>query len=200
LTERSVKNMSPRTSGQLEQLRQNKRQQILEAALKVFAAHGYAGATINMIAKEAGIAKGLMYSYYEGKEKLVEELILFGLQKAASFMQEKPAKQLTTKKAFEDSLRNMVNLFLKEADFWRLYTMLALQPNLAAKFKKEAMAFIEQYLGVYMVYFQKKKSKNPLAEAMLFGSILDGLMFDLMVTPDEYPLEDVIKIIVEKFG
>ena len=192
--------MSPRTSGQLEQLRQNKRQQILEAALKVFAAHGYAGATINMIAKEAGIAKGLMYSYYEGKEKLVEELILFGLQKAASFMQEKPAKQLTTKKAFEDSLRNMVNLFLKEADFWRLYTMLALQPNLAAKFKKEAMAFIEQYLGVYMVYFQKKKSKNPLAEAMLFGSILDGLMFDLMVTPDEYPLEDVIKIIVEKFG
>ena len=200
MTERSVKNMSPRTSGQLEQLRQNKRQQILEAALKVFAAHGYAGATINMIAKEAGIAKGLMYSYYEGKEKLVEELILFGLQKAASFMQEKPAKQLTTKKAFEDSLRNMVNLFLKEADFWRLYTMLALQPNLAAKFKKEAMAFIEQYLGVYMVYFQKKKSKNPLAEAMLFGSILDGLMFDLMVTPDEYPLEDVIKIIVEKFG
>ncbi len=76
-----------------------------------------------------------------------------------------------TKKAFEESLRKMVKLFLQEADFWRLYTMLALQPNLAAKFKKEAIAFIEQYLGVYMAYFQKKKSKNPMAEAMLFGTI-----------------------------
>jgi len=192
--------MSPRTTDQLQQLRKNKKQQILEAALKVFAAHGYAGATINMIAKEAGIAKGLMYSYYESKEKLVEELILFGLQKAASFMEQKPVNQLATKKAFEESLRKMVSLFLQETDFWRLYTMLALQPNLAAKFKKEATAFIEQYLGAYMVYFQKRKSKNPMAEAMLFGAILDGLMFDLMVAPDEYPLEEVLKMIVKKFA
>ncbi len=192
--------MTPRTQDQIQQLKENKRQQILEAALKVFAAHGYAGATINMIAKEAGIAKGLMYSYYESKENLAEELIRFGLQKAVFFMQEKPAIQLTTKKAFEESLRNMLDLFLQESDFWRLYTMMALQPNLAAKFKKEATSFIEQYLGVYMVYFKKKKSKNPLAEAMLFGAILDGLMLDLMMVPEEYPLDDVIKMIVEKFA
>ena len=196
----SRKIMSPRTSGQLQQLRENKQQQILKAALKVFAAHGYNGATINMIAKEAGIAKGLIYSYYESKEKLVEELIIFGMQKAASFLDDKPLKQLSTKKDFEGSLRNMINLFSKEQDFWRLYTMLVLQPNLAAKFKKEAMAFLEQYLGVYMVYFQKKKSKNPMAEAMLFGTILDGLMFDLLIMPDEYPVEDVIKMIVTKFA
>ncbi len=91
--------MSPRTTDQLQQLRENKKQQILEAALKVFATHGYNGATINMIAKEAGMAKGLMYSYYESKEKLVEELIIFGLQKAASFLEEKPVKQLCHKKS-----------------------------------------------------------------------------------------------------
>ena len=53
--------MSPRTTDQLQQLRENKKQQILQAALKVFAGYGYTGATINMIAKEAGMAKGLMY-------------------------------------------------------------------------------------------------------------------------------------------
>jgi AcrR family transcriptional regulator len=192
--------MSPRTKDQLQQLRETKKQQLLEAALKIFASHGYDGATINMIAKEAKIAKGLMYSYYESKEKLVEELISFGMQKAASFMQEKTVNKLNSKKAFEESLRHLINLFRKEADFWRLYTMLALQPNLAAKFKKEAMAFMEQYLGIYMVYFQKKKSKNPMAEAMLFGTIIDGLMFDLLVAPEIYPLEDVIKMVIEKFA
>lgn len=192
--------MSPRTPNQLQKLRESKKQQILEAALKIFAAHGYNGATINMIAKEAKIAKGLMYSYYESKEKLVEELIFFGMQKAALLLQEKPVSALTSKKAFEESLRNMINLFLQEKNFWRLYTMLALQPNLAAKFKKEAIAFLEQYMGMYMVYFQKKKSKNPMAEAMLFGAIIDGLMFDLLVAPELYPLEDVMKMIVEKFA
>jgi len=192
--------MSPRTTDQLKQLRENKKQQILQAALKVFAAQGYNGATIDMIAKKAGIAKGLMYTYYESKEKLVEELILFGFQKAAAFLEQSPGKKLDSKKAFEESLRHLINLFRQETDFWRLYIMLALQPNLAAKFNKEAMAFIEQYLSVYMIYFKKKKSKNPMAEAMLFGSVLDGVMMDLMMAPDEYPLEQVIKMIIEKFA
>ena len=89
MTDRSVKNnMSPRTSDQLQQLRETKKQQIMQAALKVFANRGFNGATINMIAKEAGIAKGLMYSYYESKEKLLGELLTFGMQKAASFLYE----------------------------------------------------------------------------------------------------------------
>jgi AcrR family transcriptional regulator len=192
--------MSPRTRNQLKRLRENKQQQILEAALSVFALHGYNGATINMIAKEAGIAKGLLYSYYESKEKLVEALISSGLQKAASFMEEKAIKEVSTKKVFEAGLRHMIHLFSAEPDFWRLYTMLALQPKLAAKFKKEAQQFMQQYLGVYVVYFQKKGSKDPLAEAMLFGATLDGLMFDLLVSQGEFPLEDVIKMIVKKFA
>lgn len=192
--------MSPRTKDQLDQLRESKKQQILEAALKVFATHGYDGATINMIAKEAKIAKGLMYTYYASKEKLVQELIHYGFQKATLLMQEKPVNALTSKKAFEASLRNIINLFLQESDFWRLYTMLALQPNLSGMIKHEAAALVEQYLGMYMAYFQKRKSYNPMAEAMLFGAIIDGLIFDVLVAPEEYPLEEVIKMIVEKFA
>ncbi|MDP4284204.1 MAG: TetR/AcrR family transcriptional regulator [Bacteroidota bacterium] len=192
--------MSPRTSQQLQQLRETKKQQIMQAALKVFANHGFNGATINLIAKEAGIAKGLMYTYYESKEQLLDELLSFGMQKAASFLYEDSTGKLESKKEFAASLRKMVQLFLQEADFWRLYTMLALQPNISEKFHKEAMAFLQQYLEVYMAYFKKKKSVNPMAEAMLFGSVLDGLMFDLMVAPDEYPIEDVIEMIIKKFA
>jgi len=172
----------------------------MQAALKVFASQGFNGATINMIAKEAGIAKGLMYSYYESKEKLLGELLTFGMQKAASFLYEDTTGKLETKKEFAASLRKMIELFMQEKDFWRLYTMLALQPHIAEKFQKEAMSFLQQYLEVYITYFKKKKSPNPMAEAMLFGAVLDGLMFDLMVAPGEYPLEDVLKMIIKKFA
>jgi hypothetical protein len=78
--------------------------------------------------------------------------------------------------------------------------MLALQPHLSAKFKKEAVDFLNQCLGMYVTYFQRRKSPDPMAEAMLFGAVLDGIMFDLMVAQDKYPLEAVIQMAVKKFA
>jgi AcrR family transcriptional regulator len=60
--------MSPRTKQQFEDLRKDRRQAILDAALTVFANNGYHSASVSMIAKEAGVSKGLMYNYFESKE------------------------------------------------------------------------------------------------------------------------------------
>jgi AcrR family transcriptional regulator len=49
-----------------------KRQQLLEAALEEFAAHGVAGARVDRLAKRAGISAGLVYSFYENKDGLFE--------------------------------------------------------------------------------------------------------------------------------
>ncbi|MCB0525344.1 MAG: TetR/AcrR family transcriptional regulator [Lewinellaceae bacterium] len=192
--------MSPRTSTQLQALREERSMQILRAALKVFANQGYNGSTIEMIAREAGVAKGLLYSYFESKEKLLESLITYGLEKASAFLTEPPDGPQHTKEAFAANLRKMVQLFREEQDFWRLYSMLILQPKMAEKFKADAMSFLETYMSVYGSYFQQKQSKNPMAEAMLFGAVLDGLMFDLILSPDEYPLEEVLDMIIEKFA
>jgi AcrR family transcriptional regulator len=182
------------------QQKENKRIQILETALKVFARHGYDGSTIEMITKEAGIAKGLLYTYYKNKEELLEQLIVYGLKKAGAFLDQTTSGQLDNKEAFATSLRNMVQLFQRDADFWRLYMMLVLQSNTAEKFQSEAKIFMEAYLGIYATYFQHKKCPNPMAEAMLFGAVLDGLMIDLMVTPGDYPVNEVLELIIEKFG
>jgi len=47
-----------------------RRQAILEAALVVFDAKGYANATIEDIAERAGISKGSIYNYFSSKEDL----------------------------------------------------------------------------------------------------------------------------------
>ncbi len=192
--------MSPRTSAQLHLYKENKKAAILEAALKVFANNGFADATIDKIAKEAGMAKGLLYTYYSGKDQLLQALIRFGMEKALAYIGTNSSGVIKTKKEFEEGLRGMVGYFSKETDFWRLYTLLALQPKVNAQFQKEAKAFFEKYLEVYINYFKKKRSRNPLAEAMLFGAVLDGVMIDLIMAPDEYPLEDVLKMIIAKFA
>jgi AcrR family transcriptional regulator len=50
-------------------------EQILPAALRVFAESGYAGARLEDIARLAGLSKAALYGYYEGKEAIFEALV-----------------------------------------------------------------------------------------------------------------------------
>ncbi len=49
--------------------------QILDAAMRHFAEHGYRGASLAQIAKEAGVSKSLIFWYFENKAKLFEALM-----------------------------------------------------------------------------------------------------------------------------
>ncbi|MDG1470765.1 MAG: TetR family transcriptional regulator C-terminal domain-containing protein [Ascidiaceihabitans sp.] len=46
------------------------RHRILDAALNVFSQHGYRGATLDLVAKEAGISKPNILYYFSGKEEI----------------------------------------------------------------------------------------------------------------------------------
>ena len=52
-----------------------KRRQILEGARKVFHDKGFDGASMNDIARVAGVSKGTLYVYFENKERLFFDLI-----------------------------------------------------------------------------------------------------------------------------
>src|SRR3954468_7204766 len=51
---------------------EDKRRQILAAAVRVFAAQGYEATRVGDIAKEAGVAYGLVYHYFGSKEAVLE--------------------------------------------------------------------------------------------------------------------------------
>jgi len=50
------------------------RSDIIAAALRVFMRKGFGATSMNDIAKEAHIAKGTLYLYFESKEKLIDEI------------------------------------------------------------------------------------------------------------------------------
>lgn len=51
------------------------RERLLIAAREVFARHGFGGASVDMIAAEAGYSKGAIYSNFETKEAILFELL-----------------------------------------------------------------------------------------------------------------------------
>jgi TetR/AcrR family transcriptional regulator, fatty acid metabolism regulator protein len=51
---------------------EDKPRRILDAAVRVFAARGYEASRVGDVAKEAGVAYGLVYHYYGSKEAVLE--------------------------------------------------------------------------------------------------------------------------------
>ena len=52
----------------------SRRRRIREAAVTIFAAKGYHDARVSDIAREAGVAHGLVYHYFQGKEQLLQDV------------------------------------------------------------------------------------------------------------------------------
>jgi len=48
---------------------------ILDAAVHVFSTKGFADATVEDVAREAGVGKGTVYLYFESKEQLLKEVV-----------------------------------------------------------------------------------------------------------------------------
>ncbi|MBR2499430.1 MAG: TetR/AcrR family transcriptional regulator [Clostridia bacterium] len=62
----------PKTVLQLNLVKQERKQEIIECALKVFCEKGYDGATINDIVKKANCSHGLFYHYFENKKAIFD--------------------------------------------------------------------------------------------------------------------------------
>jgi len=52
----------------------DKRRNILDAAIKVFARQGFHSTRVSDIADEAGVAYGLVYHYFNSKDEVLNEL------------------------------------------------------------------------------------------------------------------------------
>jgi AcrR family transcriptional regulator len=67
--------MSPRNEEQNELIKDERREQILSAALKVFAKKGFAATKISDIVARGGMSHGLVYHYFRSKEEIFFDLL-----------------------------------------------------------------------------------------------------------------------------
>ncbi|HEX7311825.1 MAG TPA: TetR/AcrR family transcriptional regulator [Gaiellaceae bacterium] len=87
--------MATRSAAQEE-----RRRQILDAAVRAFAKKGYHASRVSDIAEEAGVAYGLVYHYFESKDAVLESIFrdMWGMMVAAinavEDAEESPREQL----------------------------------------------------------------------------------------------------------
>jgi AcrR family transcriptional regulator len=127
--------MSPRTSKQYEEIREEKIALIMDTALEHFANEGYFSTTINHIARHAGISKGLLYNYFESKEALLKAIIHKSIAEVLNYFDIDRDGYLSEEE-FEFFIRK-INVMLKEKrSFWRLLFQLLMQNDVREQFLK----------------------------------------------------------------
>jgi AcrR family transcriptional regulator len=98
-----------------------RRAEILAAARRVFATRGFAAATMDDIAREAGIAKGTIYLYYRSKGDVYSEAARQGLLE----LHEQVIANVRAARTAHDKVRAYIETkaryFERHVDFFRIY-------------------------------------------------------------------------------
>jgi AcrR family transcriptional regulator len=142
---------------------QTRRQQILDAALRVFAREGYHKASIRHIAREAGLkSPPLVYWYFKDKNELFEAVLLElapllqQIDDIAGSIDDPPRVVLPRiTQAYIDALRN--------PDFERLFQIFLSEvghtPDIGVHFMRNGLLKLLDWLSMY---FQRQVERGTL--------------------------------------
>ncbi|MEE9609109.1 MAG: TetR family transcriptional regulator [Myxococcota bacterium] len=100
-------------------IRDFRTEQILEAARVVIAKRGYAKTTLARIAREAGVAKGTLYLYFENKEALLAAIHAWGHERLMERVREASEAEDSAERMLRATVRATLEYFDGELAFAR---------------------------------------------------------------------------------
>ncbi len=165
--------------GRTSKVVEDRRGQILEAALKVFADKGFDRATNKDIARAAGITPGLIYHYFKSKRDLLLKAVEIH-SPLKVFRSITPAMLEMEPKAFLTSMLRKVLAVLESAEFVAMIRVFlpeamrkgALAPPVFAAIG-EATAFLERYFKAKMKTGHLAPADAALTSHLLLGGLVD---------------------------
>lgn len=190
--------MSPKTPKQFQEIREKSKEHLMEVSMKLFATKGYQNTSISQIAKEAGVAKGALYHYFESKEVLLISVIKKGIQNIEHFFSEtakidddpKEQLKLLLKKTFESVQSNK--------EYWSLYTSLITQMQNSDALKKLFEPLVESSYNMLITLLEKCEIPNARIRALSIGGMIDGIILHYLFVKNDYPIEEVTAYIVDE--
>ena len=189
--------MSPRTKAQFGEIRQKSQENIENIALELFALKGYHATSISQIAEKAGISKGLLYNYFESKERLLDSIITKVYDEIMRIVQ--MSENLPAEKQIEQMIIQTIDHLKKNITFWRLYLFLVHQSDIRKKLEALYEKMRDEYMEYVVKLFQEIGSKNPAMEAMMLGTLFDGIGLNYVTAPEGYPIDEMSNYLIEVF-
>ncbi|EMT53057.1 MULTISPECIES: TetR/AcrR family transcriptional regulator [Brevibacillus] len=190
----------PRSREENERIRQQTKNSISTAAMEVFLERGYHASSVEDIAKRAGISKGLLYNYYQGKEGLLAEIVRIRTDEIANVIETASALP-SPKDQLAHIVEGALSHIVQNPKAYRFLLHLQTQPEEDAVLSKYSQMLNQEMARQFetqCAIFERMEVANPALRSLYFSSALHGVMLLMTVYPG-YPVEEVKKQIIKDF-
>jgi AcrR family transcriptional regulator len=175
----------------------NKKQLILETALKLFATQGYGATPISLIAKQAGVSQGLMYNFFASKSQLLSEMITQGSADIAESMKSY-SSIADPREAIKIHVTETIKIIKKKKEFWRLLHAIRLQSGVLQVVQELFEEIVTTVTKTFEKVFRQLGFENPKLEAQLFLTQIDGLVI-LYLQNEKLPIEKLGNQLIKRY-
>ena len=155
-----------------------KRYKILEAATEIFSTKDYHEATVEEIAKKAGVGKGTIYQYFSSKQAILENLYLYRRNQYLDEVRE----LLLAKENVADILTDLVNFHVDNVSATKMLLKSLVLSNDVDPFPPDEglLESVEELTGLI---WQRGLDTGEIidCDAKVFGSYLVGVMMSAVV-------------------
>jgi AcrR family transcriptional regulator len=167
-----------------EEDRRRREDEILDAALALFAAKGYAGTTIEDIAEELGYAKASLYYYFPGKEAIVKALIYGAMDEADRRMAVLLARTDDPVENLKELIGNYIDDHTNRRGFFNIYHQVGhfmetiLSPEESQAMRVSMAAMNEKIIGILRRGIDRGDFLDLNAQTL--GEMVLGMLSGLM--------------------
>ncbi len=180
-------------------MKPNQKDTIVQAALELFATNGYGNTSVQKIAQKAGVAQGLMYNFFPGKEALLKAILEEGFSKVrvsmAFYRTEKDPR-----KAIALHITSAFDQVVKEPAFWKLFHSIRMQDSVQQFLDTEYAAAKSFIIKTLASNFKKLHFPQPVLEAKWFFAAIDGLVHHYLLDPEDYSIPAMKKFLIQKYS
>jgi AcrR family transcriptional regulator len=197
----------PRNKETNQKVKDERREQILAAALELFVKKGLAATRISDISTKTGMSQGLIYHYYKSKEEVFVWLVRDAIDKMNTAALELEKLPLSAKEKIILAIESLLTGFDKKeeaANFYSLITQAALSDSFPDEAKEIILAQNSVKYDVItriLIQGQKEgtiKKFDTTEMAILFFSTITGLAINKAIHGSNIKMPDK-RIILNMF-
>jgi AcrR family transcriptional regulator len=193
--------MSPRISVENRQAYlQDRREQILDAAMLVFGEKGYDGSNVADIAKAAKIGKGTIYLYFKSKEEIFNAILT-----ERSFIPQLSSLTIDLRMPYQEVLEiiieNYLNYVGEHLPIMRMAFSEAYRfPAQGERLYRQIILKGSELLAKYLIEQEKAGKIRKLEDPLLTSQAIMGMMAAYFYTQEFLGGKNVLPISREAWG
>lgn len=197
--------VSPRNVEKDHQMREKRKQHILDSALQAIAKNGIGSVHINDIAREAQLSVGNVYNYFKSKEEILSEVLSRGQEEYGLFV--RSIAEISEMDPL-DKLRNICSTWISLSSNWAFTIMLQnvrTNESVNVDIREAATRRFTQNLQPITAIMREGQmngvilNEEPLELAFYFVSLIQGLTLQ-RVPSYEIPVDIQVETIIRLFS